>query len=73
MTTVTTFDPPKPSTDLDIVTTFARKTTQTGEEPSVRHLWDNHYRINHYLHNERRIGRPLFVSLSDGKIEISKA
>ena len=72
MTTVPTFDPPKPLTDLDIVTAFARKTAQTGEEPRVRNLWDNHYRINYYLHNEKRIGRSLFVTLSGGKIEISK-
>ena len=72
MTTVPTFDPPKPLTDLDIVAAFACKTAQTGEEPRVRNLWDNHYRINYYLHNEKRIGRSLFVTLSGGKIEISK-
>ena len=76
MTTVPTFDPPKPFTDLDIVTAFARKMAQTGEEPRVHNLWDNHYRINYYLHNdlhnEKRIGRSLFVTLSGGKIEISK-
>ena len=72
MITVTTFDPPKPLTDLDIVTAFARKTAQTGEEPHVRSLWDNHYRINYYLHNDNRIGRSLLVTLSGGKIEVSK-
>jgi hypothetical protein len=72
MTTVPTFDPPKPLTDLDIVTAFARKTAQTGEEPRVHNLWDNHYRINYYLPNEKGIGRSLFVTLSGGKIEISK-
>ena len=72
MTTVTTFDPTKPLTDLDIVTAFARKTAQTGEEPRVRNLWDTRYRINYYLHNDNRIGRSLFVALSCGKIEISK-
>ena len=72
MTTVKIFDSPKPLTGLDIVTAFARKTAQTGEEPHVRSLWDNHYRINYYLQNEKRIGRSLFVTLSGGKIEISK-
>ena len=72
MTTVPTLDPPKPLTDLDIVTTFARKMAQAGEEPRVHSLWDNHYRINYYLRNENRIGRSLFVTLSGGKIEISK-
>jgi len=72
MTTVTKFDQPKPLTDLDIVTAFARKTAQTGEEPHVRSLWDNHYRINFYLPNEKRIGRSLFVTVSGGKIEVSK-
>ena len=72
MITVPTFDPPKPLTDLDIVTAFARETAQTGEEPSVRNLWDNHYRINYYLNSEKPIGRSLFITLSGGKIEISK-
>jgi hypothetical protein len=50
MTTVATVAPPKPLTDFDIVTAFAVKTAQTGEEPRVRNLWDNHYRyrINYY-------------------------
>ena len=73
MTTVATIAPAKPLTDLDIVTAFARETAQTGEEPSVRNLWDNHYRINYYLHNEKRIGRSLYVALSGDKVEISKA
>jgi hypothetical protein len=72
MTKVPTFDLPKPLTDLDMVTTFARKTAQAGEEPYVRSLWDNRYRINYYLRNEKRIGRSLFVTLSGGTIEISK-
>ena len=72
MTPVTTFDPTKPLPGLDIVTAFARKTAQTGEEPRVHKLWDNHYRINYYLHNQKRIGRSLFVTLSGGKIEVSK-
>ena len=72
MTTVTTFDSTKPLINLDIVIAFARKTAQTGEEPRVRTLWDNHYRINYYLHNEKRIGRSLFVTLSGVKIETSR-
>jgi hypothetical protein len=72
MTTVPTFAPPKPLTDLDIVTAFARKTAQTGEEPRIHNLWDNRYRINFYLRNENRIGRSLLVTLSGDKIEISK-
>ena len=72
MTTVTTFDPPKPLTDLGIVTTFARKMAQAGEEPRVHNLWDNHYRINYYLHDANRIGRSLFVTLADGNVEMSK-
>lgn len=59
-------------TNLDLVTAFARKTAQTGEEPRVHNLWDNQYRINYYLHNEKRIGRSLLVTLSGGKIKISK-
>jgi hypothetical protein len=72
MTTIPTFAPPKPLTDLDIVTAFAIKTAQTGEQPRVHSLWDNHYRISYYLHPQNRIGRSLFVTLSDGKIEIPK-
>ena len=72
MTTVPTFAPPKPLTDLDIVTAFARKTAQTGEEPVVRPLWDNHFRINYFNKDKGAIPRSLFVTLSDGKIDISK-
>jgi hypothetical protein len=45
---------------------------EAGEEPCVRKLWSNHYRINYFLHSEQRIGRSLFVSLSGGKVEASK-
>jgi len=72
METIVTSAPTTPATDLDIVTAFARKTAQTGEEPCVRTLWNNHYRINYYLPSENRIERSLFVTLLDGKIEISK-
>jgi hypothetical protein len=72
MSTVTTLDPTKPSTDLDLVTAFAHKTAEVGEEPCVRILWNNHYRINYFLRSENRIGRSLFVSLSGGKVEVSR-
>ena len=72
MTTVPTCDTPKPLTDLEIVTAFARKTAQSGEMPRVHHLWDNHYRINCYLDSEKRIGRSLFVTLSGGEIKIAE-
>ena len=72
MTPVATSAPSKPLTDLDIVTAFAVKTAQIGEEPRVHNLWDNRFRINYYLHNEKRIGRSLFVTLSGGKIGISE-
>ena len=72
MTTITTFDSTKASTDLDIVTAFARKMAEAGEEPCVRKLWNHHYRINYFLPSEQRIGRSLFVSLSGAEVEVSK-
>jgi len=72
MSTVTTLDPTKPSTDLDLVMAFARKMAAAGEEPCVRALWGNHYRINYFLRSEQRIGRSLFVRLSGGEIKVSK-
>lgn len=54
------------------MTAFVLRMAQAGEEPRVRNLWDHHYRINYYLHNEKRIGRSQFVTLSGGKIEVSK-
>ena len=72
MTTVTTFDPTNASTDFELVAAFARKTAGAGEEPCVRNLWDNHFRINYFLDSGKGIGRSLFVTLSGGKIEISK-
>jgi preprotein translocase subunit SecD len=73
MTTSTTFDPAKALTDFDIVKAFASKATQTGEEPNVRFLWDNHYRINYFNHTEQRIGRSLFITLVGDKVEIAKS
>ena len=72
MTTVPTFTPPKPLTDLDIVRAFALKTAQAGEEPVVRPLWDNRFRINYFNKDKGTIPRSLFVTVSGGKIEISK-
>jgi hypothetical protein len=72
MTTITTLDPAKPPADLDIVKAFASYSTQTGEEPIVRLLWDNRYRINYFNHSENRIGRSLFVTVVSGKVEIAK-
>ena len=72
MTKIATIDPTKPLNDLEVVTAYARKTAQAGEEPRVRLLWDNHFRINYFLHSENRIGRSLFVTVDGGKIEIPK-
>jgi len=72
MTTITTSNSSKPPTDLDLVTEFARKTVQAGEDLHVHNLWDNHYRINYYLRDKSHIGRSVLVSLSGGKIEVSK-
>jgi hypothetical protein len=72
MTAITTFDPAMPSADFAIVKAFASETTRSGEEPVVRLLWDNHYRVNYYNHSENRIGRSLFVTLVGGKVELAK-
>ena len=60
-----------PLANLDIVKAFASQMMQAGEEPIVRLLWDNHYRINYYKHSENRIGRSLFVTLVGGKVQLA--
>ena len=70
MTIIAKLDLTQSVADLGIMTAYARKTALTGEEPRVRSLWDNHYRINYFLHAENRIGRSLFVTVKDGKIEM---
>jgi len=72
MTTVATVAPLRPLTDLDIVTAFAVKTAQTGEEPVVRPLWDDRFRINYFNRDKGTILRSLFLTLSEGKIEVFK-
>jgi hypothetical protein len=72
MTTIPTLEPAMPLTDVDIVKAFSSYATQSGEEPIVRLLWENRYRINYFNRSENRIGRSLFVTLVGGKVELAK-